>query len=68
MAEEKGSTMKKHVDDFEIVTKDHGGYKAGMCCLCGRDGWIGEIKHRVNCPVRIARRNQKSTLEVKVVL
>lgn len=33
------------------IREDHGGYKAGICRICGSGGWVDQIKHHPNCPV-----------------
>ena len=38
------------------VTENHGGFKTGICIVCGASGWLWpgwleSLKHKEDCPV-----------------
>ena len=38
-----------------IINDDHGGYKAGFCCVCKSHDWLKDIKHKAWCPIKPGR-------------
>lgn len=44
-------TVTLSADTLIRVLENHGGYKSGICIVCGATGWLESLKHTSDCLV-----------------